>query len=366
MKFIVEGKALVDAVSQIRKVLPAAQFINLDATDKGLKASANDGVGIVCLKINNCSVDTEGGITCPIDALLGSVKGRKTLEFELSKSSLCFTDTKQYNGKFDLPPYAEIDISLPKEDSSFDVTEEVADTFEKTVALALLQGSFDNKADVPLYLRASTKGTQAMCYDEYYVVRVIDTDAVFNTKLMVGMQPQSLLSAMQLGGKTKYKLVLTPDSLWAFNKQFVMRQPLLQLDNAADSFSNINAVITGFEETISCSVTIDTQRLLDVLANFDSFYVRGVSVGFKIGKKGVEVTLVSNVGSVRERIEGTSTGSDDSIHRCELQLIKELLQKVTTESVCLQFIPERALVIQQVTGTQTLFMSAGLTSNDDT
>jgi hypothetical protein len=365
MKFTIDGKSLIDTISQIRKVLPSVTFVNLDATDKGLKASANDGVGVVAIKIYNCSVDTEGGITCPIDALVGSVKGRKTLEFELNKSSLCFTDTQQYNGKFDLPPYAEIDISLPKDDASFDVSEEVADAFEQTVSLALLQGSFDNKVDVPLYLKAGAKGTQAMCYDEYYVVRVTDTQSMFDSKLIVGMQPQSLLSAMTLGGKTKYKLVLTADSLWAFNKQFVMRQPLMQLDNAADAFSNIGAVIDSFEESISCSVTINTQRLLDVLTNFDSFYVRGVAVGFKIGKKGVEVTLASNVGSVRERIEGTTSGSDDTVHKCELQLIKELLQKVTTDSVCLQFIPERALVIKQEIGTQSLFMSAGLTTSED-
>ncbi len=364
MEFTVDIKSFSDVLGKARKVCPRAVDFNLEAKKKGLVLSVTADDITASFKMRNVQVEEAGEpITLPLDPIMGVIKGRKHLTFSHSDGVLQFTDGGNYKGDIQIPEYSEIPLEKPTDGFAISLEEpEAAAVFYSAVEDATLTGSFSNAETMNVLLRLGKKGMISMCYDSYYMVRVVDSTAKFEAALAaIDLGIMGVIQSV-IGKGDTYTLHLTDSSVYAFNQEFMLRFPAIQIDSVEENLKQMDTFVANWLKEDYSRVWVETARLKEVLANVSSFYQKGVPINFTVGKKGLMVGIKSSVGQIKEAIEAKVENPGKEVFNCEYQLLSEVIEKVTVDTIPLSFIKDSMLYIHINDDAREFFASVALQS----
>ena len=364
MEFAIDIKSFADVLGRARKVCPKAVDFNLEAKKKGLVLSVTADDITASFKVRNVQIEDVGEpITLPLDPIMGVIKGRKLLTFTHNDGVLQFTDGGNYKGDIQIPEYTEIPLEKPTDGFAISLEEpEASAVFYQGVADTELSGSFSNAESMNVFLRLGKKGLVALCYDPYYMSRVIDSSAKFEiANAAIDLKIMDTIQSV-VGKGDSYTLHMTESSVYAFNQDFMLRFPAIQVESVEENMKQMDSFIGTWLKEECSRVWVETAKLKEVLANVASFYQKGVPINFTVAKKGLVIGIKSSVGQIKESIEAKVENPSKDVFNCEYQLLSEVLDKVTVDTVPLSFIKDTLLYIHIDDGAREFFASVALQS----
>ena len=364
MHFTVEGKQFLDALNDIKRALGSIEHVSMSVTDK-LYLGGTNKVCQVQMTLSNVQVESEGNAMVPLETLLGVVKSRKMITFELHKNTLAFSssDNKSYRGEIVSLPYEPITIDMDSAVTKLNMSTKLVQSFYKCMAAVTLQGSYNNKNPLPIYTSIGPEGIHAICYDNFHLASIKMTGIRVKKAYTLCLLPSVLSTIETLAKGSAFSLVLGTATVIASNEHFSIQQPLIQVDgDANDVLTNLQSFIDETKTHKSTQVTVLKDKFRVIFDNAMAFYSdQGVSLGIMVTPKGMDLRVKTSYGSVKEVLAGTSvTNPSKSIFKCEMSVLEELLGKLSVDSLTFSFIEDSALYIEHEAEGVQVFYSASL------
>ncbi len=362
MEITVNIKSFSDVLGKLKKVCPRAVDFNIIPGKRGITLCALSDDIAAKFKVPNATVDEAGDpITVPLDPILGVIKGRTTMTFKFEDDTLSFSDGGKYSGKIEIPTYQEIDITKPTDGLEINLSDsDASSVFYQAVEDATLSGTFSNAESMNLLMSMGKKGIVALCFDPYYTVKVVDSGAKFSSA-KAALDLSILDSIRSVVGKgDAYTLTITDSSVFAASSDFLLRFPAIQVDSIDDNIQNMDSFIDQWMKSKFSRVWVETTKLKEVLANIYTFYQKGVPIDFTLSAKGLTVGIKSALGQMKESIPAKVENPVKEAFHCEYQLISELLDKVTVDTIPLSFIKDSLVYIHLNDDVREFFAGAAL------
>ncbi len=329
MKFQIETAPFLEALKTIQKVAPS-ETITMSA-DKNLVLSASS-IGASIMVTIPAKVSAEGKCTLPYATLEGVLKKRKEATFELGKDVMNFkaSSASKYAGNLTLVPYQ--DIKVNKEDNVLKLQESELSKITQMVSnVALTSVNLKKQDTLPICIKLSKKGIETSCASRNHMAYAIYSKASFKEEHEFVVSPTILPLIDGVAGKEKYKLSITPSSVYAGNDYFRVRFVTQQ----AERFVTLESVKKFLEsrEEPEATLKTKTENVSSIFQNLLSLYEVNsfINLSSKDGK--LVAQTKTKFGEASEAIEGELKGKIKKPYDVHPKVIEDLLNKCKTNKV---------------------------------
>jgi DNA polymerase III sliding clamp (beta) subunit (PCNA family) len=339
MKFRIKVKQLDDAIKTIEGIL-RPEHISVVVKKDGLLVGGQSGGKVLLLKVP-ADVEKAGEFSVHILILKNVIKSRAEMEFSVEEDEATVNfKSKNYKGDFCTIPYEEVKL-----DSKQDAVK-IEGEQQEAIARGLSSIAITNVHDqnpVMMGMKLSDKGLTLVGFDNHHV-------ACYRTKKVKSKKPLSLTLSSEtfstiatLAKKNTYSLVMTENTLQAWNKEFNFVTPLVQADAGTGvTLDNALKLLAGLES--ETSATVKTEEFRKIIENSASVHESGISLHLQGESGKLSASMKSGIGKIKALLESKVKGKFDV--QIDPALAQDIIALIKTADVGLHVFRGKVLWIK--------------------
>lgn len=339
-KIRVDSELLNSALKSMMR-LAQPEIVNLMFKDDHLILKGAGPSSACKLKLQlEDSVDQTTEITVSISLLSSVIEKCKSLELEIAGTVLN-VKSKGYTAEVLGTEDQSISI-IPKEvlsgDSGFVLGRKFMNELLKVLPKLELKPLLSTYSEVPIGIKATSKGTFVACFDFAQSATVFIKEATGDFEFILPSISQFNVMAKELSNQ-KYKLVITDTTMYAWNDIFQVSLSLPQQEGEQLALSDIVDLVKHLETEKFKNLVFKTQTIKDFLGRSRSIYDKDSVFTVKAEGDKAKIELKATVGNT-SLITKLGKPIDKTEFQCDLNFFQALVMKSTSDNISLKITPQ--------------------------
>lgn len=360
IKFISTGKDVADAFAKVKSVVSYVKaddgkFVLAVIGEKSYAIGTSTDA-MACIEIKGGVGQQEGVIGVDVDALIGTIKGRKEMLF-YGDSKLHIEEQKgKYKVALEIRNFDDKDIKLLQQymtpTKSKAIAPETIACIRKGVKLVELQNFYsDEELVVLIDVKAQRVGVS--CYDNYHVADyVAKHNSNVETRMAILSKAFTLIDKFMAGGKAKFETAT--GRLRIAGPEFLISIPETQVDESMYGVVPVYMkMLKGLEPVTSFNFDLNA---VNSVQNMSAVVGNDTKMLMTVQNNVVGIEVSTERGSVSDQFAAEVEGKDLIVH-IDPRVFMDLFKKVKER----RKVPIRLFRIR---GAASAFVFSNKTEND--
>ena len=343
MNILIEGDRLSAALrSLMRLAQPEVVHVSIKEKQVILTAAGESSAARMKIDLSEPSGEQSGKeITVSISLLSNILDKRKDVKLEIKGSTL-FAKAKggflaDVIGVEDQPV-----VVVPKEildgETGFVISNKFMNGLLGVLPSIELKPLLSTYSDVPIGIRATASGTFVACFDFVQTAYVFLEQTTGDFEFLLPSVSQFNMLVKELAGQ-KYKLVITDNSIYAFNSDMQVSLSLPQQDGDQVLLQDVVELSQAVEKTKFKTIIFNTKEIKDFLSNSRFVYDKDSVFTVKTDGDKALIELKATVGNTSLK---TKLGRDAGkiAFNCDLNFFAAVINRAKGNTVSIKITEE--------------------------
>lgn len=344
MKFKVDTGPFIEALKDLQKVAPS-ESVTLIA-NKGLFVSSTSTGASIEINVEKAKVEEKGKCTVPYATLEGVLRKRKEATFELDNKVLNFkaSSSSKYAGNLTLLPFQEIKIEEEKDLLKLK-EDELSKLAEIVSNVSLLSINLKKQDLLPICIKLGEKGIEASCASRNHMAYANYKKVKFDKEHEFVVIPGIIPLIDAVAKKSKYKLSITENCVYAANDSFRIRFITQQIDRFV-KLDMVKKFLKDREEP-DASIKAKTEDITSIFQNLLSLYEVNSFIELSVKDKEITASTKTKYGEASEKIKGEVKGKIKKAYSIHPKVFEDLISKCKSNTIDMGFHSGKSISLEQ-------------------